>query len=119
MISAILAARCVGQPAATPKTQARCPPRLLERQPVAVERLREPDVVEQRRDVEQFVVEGDPVGCAVHRSPQVGADGVVEQRGRAETGGHGQRGRSSRSLRKHVLSFHMTMRRSVNPPQER
>jgi hypothetical protein len=33
----------------------------LERKLVVVERLGQPDVVEQRRDVEQLVVEGDSV----------------------------------------------------------
>jgi hypothetical protein len=88
-----------------PEDPGQVPSRVLERQPVIVERLGQPEVVEQRRDVVQLVVEGDPVRPAVHHSPEVGADAVVEQRGRVETGGHGQGRRGGGSLRKHQISL--------------
>jgi hypothetical protein len=80
------------------------PPR---RESVTVERVGEPDVVKQRRDVVKLVVEGDAVRCAVHSSPQVRADAVVQQRGRVETASHRKRSRGRRRLRKHGLSWHL------------
>src|ERR1700733_9577464 len=75
--------RCPGRTISLPagrhaEDPSQVPACLLEGHSVTVEYIGETDVVKHRRDVKQFVVEGDAVLRGVHRSPQVGADTVVE-----------------------------------------
>jgi hypothetical protein len=48
---------------------------------VTVEYIDETDVVKQRRDVIELIIESDVVRGAVLRSPQIRADAMVQQRG--------------------------------------
>ena len=61
-----------------PEDPCQVPACLLEVHSVTVECVGEADVMKHRRDIEEFLVEGDAVRCAVHRSPEVRADAVVE-----------------------------------------
>lgn len=69
---------------------------------MAVERVGESDVVQYRRNVVELVVKGDTVRAGVRRSPQVGADAVVQQRRRVETGRHRKCSRGGGCLREHM-----------------
>src|ERR1700744_3628256 len=75
--------RCPGRAISVPagrraEDPSQVPACLLEGDSVTVEYIGETYVVKHRRDVKQFVVEGDAVPRGVHRSPQVGANTVVE-----------------------------------------
>jgi hypothetical protein len=48
---------------------------------MVVELFHQRKVVEHRRHIEQFGVEGDPLFLRVARRPEVGTHGVVEERG--------------------------------------
>jgi hypothetical protein len=70
-----------------PRLAALRPPRTA----AGVERLRQPDVVEQRRDVVQLFVEGDAVRCAVHRGPACARPAFRHRAGTHPAAGGGTR----------------------------
>ncbi len=64
------------------------PARVFEGERVVVELGDEPDVVQQRGDVEKFVIELKVTSVGVRGGPHVGPQAVVEKRRRAVLGGH-------------------------------